>query len=198
MCKRRASGGAARTARQALAARARDVVHLSARRVPGCCLAGDAQLLARVLLYRVQAFAPGDESMPVNLDAYLGVHQDALRLYGRRTAVLANNLANADTPGFKAQDLDFKSLLGAGAAGAGGALPLTTTHAVHVSTTAATAPGTGSGLKYRVPLAPSLDGNTVDPQLEQAAFADNTVRYQAALTFLSDKFKSLMTAITGQ
>src|SRR5579862_7115488 len=92
MCKRRASGGAARTARQALAARARDVVHLSARRVPGCCLAGDAQLLARVLLYRVQAFAPGDESMPVNLDAYLGVHQDALRLYGRRTAVLANNL----------------------------------------------------------------------------------------------------------
>ena len=45
---------------------------------------------------------------------------------------------------------------------------------------------------------PSLDGNTVDPQLEQAAFADNTVRYQAALTFLSDKFKTLMTAITGQ
>ena len=136
--------------------------------------------------------------MPLNLDAYLGVHQDALRLYGRRTAVLANNLANADTPGFKAQDLDFKSLLSAGAgAGTQGALPLAATHAVHVST-AASLPTSSSALKYRVPLAPSLDGNTVDPQLEQAAFADNTVRYQAALTFLSDKFKSLMTAITGQ
>jgi flagellar basal-body rod protein FlgB len=64
--------------------------------------------------------------------------------------------------------------------------------------TAPALPTSSSGLKYRVPLAPSLDGNTVDPQLEQAAFADNTVRYQAALTFLSDKFKSLMTAITGQ
>lgn len=134
--------------------------------------------------------------MPVNLDAYLGVHQDALRLYGRRTAVLANNLANADTPGFKAQDLDFKSLLGAGS-GASGALPLAATHAAHVSTTPSL-PSAGSGLKYRVPLAPALDGNTVDPQLEQAAFAENTVRYQAALTFLSDKFKTLMTAITGQ
>lgn len=135
--------------------------------------------------------------MPLSLDAYLGVHQDALRLYGRRTAVLANNLANADTPGFKAQDLDFKSLLGAGAGGTAGALPLAATHAAHVSA-APTLPTSGSGLKYRVPLAPSLDGNTVDPQLEQAAFADNTVRYQAALTFLSDKFKTLMTAITGQ
>jgi flagellar basal-body rod protein FlgB len=136
--------------------------------------------------------------MPLNLDAYLGVHQDALRLYGRRTAVLANNLANADTPGFKAQDLDFKSLLNAGAGGGAGALPLAATHAVHVSTAAALPASGSNGLKYRVPLAPALDGNTVDPQLEQAAFADNTVRYQAALTFLSDKFKSLMTAITGQ
>ena len=135
--------------------------------------------------------------MPLNLDAYLGVHQDALRLYGRRTAVLANNLANADTPGFKAQDLDFKSLLSAAGSGANQGLPLAAPHAMHVSNTQAL-PVTNGGLKYRVPLAPSLDGNTVDPQLEQAAFADNTVRYQAALTFLSDKFKSLMTAITGQ
>ena len=68
---------------------------------------------------------------------------------------------------------------------------------MHLSTVPSLS-GAASGLKYRVPLAPALDGNTVDPQLEQAAFADNTVRYQAALTFLSDKFKSLMTAITGQ
>jgi flagellar basal-body rod protein FlgB len=141
--------------------------------------------------------------VPLNLNAYLGVHSDALKVYARRTAVLANNLANADTPNFKARDVDFKALLNAGITGANGGLPLATAHAVQVSTraeaVAAEGPGsTGNALKYRVPLAPSLDGNTVDVQLEQAAFADNSVRYQAALTFLSDKFKSLMTAITGQ
>jgi len=135
--------------------------------------------------------------MPLNLDAYLGVHQDALKLYARRSAVLANNLANADTPNFKAQDLDFKTLLSKGGTTPVPATALATTHALHVSTATEQASHEGP-LKYRVPLAPSLDGNTVDPQLEQAAFADNTVRYQAALTFLSEKFKGLMTAITGQ
>ncbi len=137
--------------------------------------------------------------MPLNLDTYLGVHQDALKLYAQRTAVLANNIANADTPNFKAQDLDFRAVLagtGSGTTG-GAALALATTNGAHVSGASAT-PGTTTGLKYRVPLAPSLDGNTVDVQLEQAAFADNSVRYQAALTFLSGKFKDLMTAITGQ
>ncbi|HEV2286314.1 MAG TPA: flagellar basal body rod protein FlgB [Steroidobacteraceae bacterium] len=145
--------------------------------------------------------------MPLNLDTYLGVHQDALKLYARRTAVLANNIANADTPNYKAQDVDFRAVLastgggstGGGSTGSGGAaaLALATTNGAHVSGSSATA-GAGDGLKYRVPLAPSLDGNTVDVQLEQAAFADNSVRYQAALSFLSSKFRDLMTAITGQ
>jgi flagellar basal-body rod protein FlgB len=137
--------------------------------------------------------------MPLNLDTYLGVHQDALKLYAQRTAVLANNIANADTPNYKAQDLDFRAVLaGTGSGSTGGAaLALAATNGAHVSGTTAT-PGATTGLKYRVPLAPSLDGNTVDVQLEQAAFADNSVRYQAALTFLSSKFKDLMTAITGQ
>ena len=139
--------------------------------------------------------------MPLNLDTYLGVHQDALKLYAQRTAVLANNIANADTPNFKAQDLDFRAVLAGTGAGTAGSstLALATTNGAHVSNSGgATPPGTTAGLKYRVPLAPSLDGNTVDAQLEQAAFADNSVRYQAALTFLSGKFKELMTAITGQ
>jgi flagellar basal-body rod protein FlgB len=138
--------------------------------------------------------------MPLNLDTYLGVHQDALKLYAQRTAVLANNIANADTPNYKAQDLDFRAVLagtGSGTAGSS-ALALATTNGSHVSGSTTAPPGTTTGLKYRVPLAPSLDGNTVDVQLEQAAFADNSVRYQAALTFLSSKFKDLMTAITGQ
>jgi flagellar basal-body rod protein FlgB len=147
--------------------------------------------------------------VPLNLDSYLGVHQDALKLYGQRTAVLANNIANADTPNYKARDIDFRSVLGAqsaggasGATGAAGAgtqsLALTTTSSAHVGNTSTSPTTAASGLKYRVPLAPSLDGNTVDVQLEQAAFADNSVRYQAALAFLADKFKGLLTAITGQ
>ena len=55
-----------------------------------------------------------------------------------------------------------------------------------------------ANLKYRVPMAPALDGNTVDTQLEQAAFAENSVRYQATLTFLNARLKELMTAIVGQ
>lgn len=136
--------------------------------------------------------------MPLSLDAYLGVHQDALKVYAQRSAVLANNIANADTPNYKAQDLDFRAVL-AQAGSPASTLPLSATNGAHLAPSASSAGDAGSsGLKFRVPLAPSLDGNTVDVQLEQAAFADNTVRYQAALGFLSSKFKELMTAITGQ
>jgi flagellar basal-body rod protein FlgB len=142
----------------------------------------------------------------MDIDSYLGVHAAALKLREQRTELLANNLANADTPGFKARDLDFQSALAA--AGSSGSLStagrLQATHPGHIGTTAAGAaagPEAGSTaafLKYRTPLAPSLDGNTVDPQLEQAAFAENSVHYQATLSFLSQRLRSLMTAITGQ
>lgn len=134
--------------------------------------------------------------MPVNLDSYLGVHAQALQLHSQRTEVLASNLANADTPGYRARDIDFKSALAA-ASGDGTKVHMTATRPGHIG--AASDNGTMTPeLKYRTPLAPSLDGNTVDVQLEQAAFAENTVRYQATLSFLSGKFRSLMTAITGQ
>jgi flagellar basal-body rod protein FlgB len=136
--------------------------------------------------------------MALNLDTYLGVHADALKLQSKRMEVIADNLANSDTPGYKARDIDFRAAM-ANAGGAGGAsapVKLATTNPGHLGTDP-TAEANAS-LKYRVPLAPALDGNTVDAQQEQAAFADNTVRYQATLTFLSSRFKSLMTAITGQ
>jgi flagellar basal-body rod protein FlgB len=136
--------------------------------------------------------------MALNLDTYLGVHADALKLQSKRMEVIAENLANSDTPGYKARDIDFRAAM-ADAGGAGGAsapVKLATTNPGHLGTDPTTE--ANSTLKYRVPLAPALDGNTVDAQQEQAAFADNTVRYQATLTFLSSRFKSLMTAITGQ
>ena len=137
--------------------------------------------------------------MALDIDKHLGVLPAALAVRGRRTEVLATNLANADTPQFKARDLDFREALAAasspGATGRPVAL-LTTQHG-HLGG-APSADPSHAALKYRVPLAPSLDGNTVDAQLEQAAFAENAVRYQATLTFLSSRFRSLMTAITGQ
>ncbi|HEY1724414.1 MAG TPA: flagellar basal body rod protein FlgB [Steroidobacteraceae bacterium] len=124
--------------------------------------------------------------MALNLDSYLGVHAQALTLEAQRTELLAANLANADTPNYKARDIDFKTALAAAGAadGAAGTRPAAATAA--------------SNIKYRVPMAPSLDGNTVDTQLEQAAFAENSVRYQATLTFLNARLKELMTAIVGQ
>ncbi|MGA8706802.1 MAG: flagellar basal body rod protein FlgB [Steroidobacteraceae bacterium] len=152
--------------------------------------------------------------MRTALDNYLGIHPQALQLESKRNELLAANLANVDTPNYKARDLDFKSALAAASGdttGSSGALPLrapTSTASLGASNgTAAAASGTpvsdpatgidASLLKYRVPMAPSLDGNTVDEQLEQSAFAENNVRYQATLTFLNSALRDLMTAITG-
>jgi flagellar basal-body rod protein FlgB len=133
--------------------------------------------------------------MPLNLDSYLGVHADALKLQSRRMDVIADNLANVDTPNYTARDLDFRSARAAASGGPDAPVTMTTTNPNHLGNDPTSTSSTD--LKYRVPLAPSLDGNTVDAQQEQAAFADSTVRYQATLTFLSARFKSLMTAITG-
>lgn len=134
--------------------------------------------------------------MPANLDSYLGVHAAALQVRSRRTELLATNLANADTPNYQARDIDFRTALANAAGGNPAPVVMKATHAGHVKATAAGE--AAQGLMYRTPLAPSLDGNTVDVQLEQAAFAENAVRYQATLSFLSSKFRGLMTAITGQ
>jgi flagellar basal-body rod protein FlgB len=140
-----------------------------------------------------------EHSVAIDLDSYLGVHAKALGLREQRTEMLARNLANADTPGYKARDIDFRAAL-ANVEGKSSSASLVATQTGHIGIAdAALTPGsTEAFLKYRTPLAPSLDGNTVDAQLEQAAFADNAVRYQATLNFLSSKFRSLMTAITGE
>lgn len=143
--------------------------------------------------------------MAMNLDSYLGVHAQALTLESQRTQLLAANIANADTPNYKARDIDFKAAMAAagGATGTSASsttLSTTTTNAAHVASSQGNVGSSlsASAVKYRVPMAPSLDGNTVDTQLEQSAFAENSVRYQATLTFLNARFKELMTAIVGQ
>ena len=131
------------------------------------------------------------------LDRQFGIHAPALQFRSERSRVLASNLANADTPNYKARDLSFGEVLakhGKGPSGAAG-VGLTTTHSRHVRVGST---GSESGaLLYRNPYQPSLDGNTVEADVEQAAFARNAVQYQASLMFLTGKIRGLRLAITG-
>ncbi len=134
--------------------------------------------------------------MAINFDTALGPTPQALDLLGQRTAVLANNIANADTPNYKARELPFKDMLN-DALDRGATSPgsMTTTNARHIA--AARAGSLKGALQYRVPLLPSIDGNTVDVHVEQAAFAENALQFQASLRFLDNRFKGLISAIRG-
>lgn len=129
--------------------------------------------------------------MPISFDSALGIHAKALAVRSRRAEMLASNIANADTPGYKARDIDFRSVLSQ----AQSSSKLKTTHPNHIA--GATADAAMQTL-YRVPNQPSLDGNTVDAQLEKSAFAENALRYQASLEFLSGKFKGMKAALKGE
>lgn len=130
------------------------------------------------------------------LEAAFNYHQQALGLRQQRHKVLASNIANADTPGYKARDMDFAAELKQAVANGGGngkGLALSRTSERHIV-------GQGvaqgqSSLLYRVPDQPSLDGNTVDMDRERTAFADNSVRYQAALTILNSRIQGLKNAM---
>jgi len=131
--------------------------------------------------------------MAISFDNALGIHPQALALRERRTEVLAANLANSDTPGYKAQDIDFQSILKNQVASNKGFLERTDD--MHFK------PGhinLGDELLYRNPHQASLDGNTVEDHIEQGKYAENSVQYQASLTFLNGKFSGLMSAIRGE
>jgi len=120
----------------------------------------------------------------------------ALLLRSERGRLLAGNLANADTPNYKARDFSFRQAL-ENATGLTHTNALTArTHAGHL---APSGPGNGGpSIQYRTPAQASLDGNTVDMDLERANFADNTVRYEASLRFLNNQIRTLTLAINGQ
>ncbi|NQD96576.1 flagellar basal body rod protein FlgB, partial [Pseudomonas sp. CrR25] len=110
--------------------------------------------------------------MSISFDSALGIHEKALGFRAQRAEVLANNMANADTPNYKARDLDFAAVLAEQSAKAQrGAVGLQRTDSRHIA-----AEGLGMGdasLGYRIPLHASVDQNTVDAQIEQANYAEN-------------------------
>lgn len=130
------------------------------------------------------------------LAAALDFDRGALNLRHERQTVLAANIANGDTPGYKARDLDFSRELSRAVETRGaekGGLALRTTSSRHLA--ARDSGGPAAELLYRVPDQPSLDGNTVNMDVERAHFADNSVRYQAALTILNGRIRGFKSAM---
>ena len=129
-------------------------------------------------------------------DEAIAFQSKALGLRAYRQQVLAENIANADTPNYKARDFSFKSALDSAMAGrATGGLAMERTAPGHLSGTTGRAL---ADLKFRQPMQSSADGNTVEMDVERAEFAENALRYEASLTFINSRIKGLMTAIQGQ
>lgn len=122
----------------------------------------------------------------------LDFQQAALGLRAHRQQVLAGNIANADTPNYKARDFEFSTALKEAVAGrSGGGLALTTTSPGHLN---GTLEAGAARLMYRVPVQPSADGNTVDMDVERAQFSENAMQYEAGLTFISHQIKMMLSA----
>ena len=129
----------------------------------------------------------------MKLDDAFGIHEQAVRLRTQRAEILAANLANADTPGFKARDVDFAAMLRKELPGG---VRLVATQQGHIGADARVV--STNQLQYRNPTQASLDNNTVDVVREQVEFSSNAMQYQASLRFLEGKLSSLLTAIKGQ
>lgn len=130
--------------------------------------------------------------MAISLDKLMGFHHKALQVRTDRMEVLAGNLANANTPGYKARDIDFQKAMKTAQQSQGH--NLTRTHENHIK-----GGMQGSGeLEFRTPNQPDTgDGNTVDVQIERNTFLDNGLRYQAGMEFLNGKIKGMKKALSG-
>lgn len=129
------------------------------------------------------------------LDKELNFHHQALSLRAARQELLSGNVANADTPNFKAKDIDFASVLHEKLSLTTNLskVGLNTTSPMHINSAAQGA--FGDNILYRVPLQPSADGNTVDMDMERTRFADNAIKYDASITFLNTEFRNLSLAM---
>lgn len=127
---------------------------------------------------------------------HLNFFQQSLGLRAKKVEVIASNIANADTPGYKAVDFDFGKALQGQLRTSQSGLALATSNERHLAAQGHASVDEG-GLQYRSAVQPSLDGNTVDMDVERAAFTDNAMKYQSTLTFLNRRISGLMDAIKG-
>lgn len=132
-------------------------------------------------------------------DPIFGIHEQAIGVRKERQSILANNLANADTPNFKARDLDWRAEMTAAQDELGTSRfkpDMIKTNTRHIEGFADVS--TDDFLKYRQPTQPALDGNTVETHIEKAQFMENAMQYQATLEFLNGKISGLRGAIRGE
>ncbi|HEX4234484.1 MAG TPA: flagellar basal body rod protein FlgB [Caldimonas sp.] len=124
----------------------------------------------------------------------------ALQLRSERQRLIASNIANADTPGYVARDMDFAKTLRAATGALPAASAMATSHVGHIGSADAGLNGgtVATALLYATPAQTNLDRNTVDMDRERASFADNAIKYEAALRFISSDVKTSLSAITGQ
>ena len=134
--------------------------------------------------------------MSSRLDEAMRFHQTALNTRAYRQQVIASNIANADTPNYKARDVDFREALKGAMAGKSGNLALNATSARHLAA-AGTSP-LEANLKFRNDQQGAVDGNTVNMDVERSAFAENAVQYQASVTFINGLITGMQRAIQGQ
>lgn len=134
--------------------------------------------------------------MGISFQSALGIHEKALHVRAARAEVLANNLVNADTPNYKARDIDFRSALSKATDQSSQSTRILATNSRHLGA-GNTANLYEPELMYRNPLQPSLDGNTVEEQVEMSRFAKNSMDFQASFQLLNSKFKGLSRAIKG-
>lgn len=134
------------------------------------------------------------------LDDYLRFQETALSLRAQRQEILASNIANADTPNYKARDFDFQGAL-QDALTKQSSPPgvLATTNARHIprGTPDGNTLPDGTQIQYRTPTQNTVDGNTVDMDVERAQFADNALRYEAGVTVLNQQIRAMLAAVQG-
>ena len=134
--------------------------------------------------------------MAISFDKSVGIYESALKIRAERAQILSSNLANADTPGYQARDIDFQQALKNRMNAVSDKGSMATTQASHLSIGPNN--GMGSELFYRIPQQPSVDGNTVEEHIEHAAFMENSLEFQTAFTLLNSRFKGLISAIKGE
>lgn len=130
-----------------------------------------------------------------SLDKLFQFHQNALNVRAFRQQLIASNIANADTPGYKARDIDFAAALRDVTSGR--AVPAVSVRASSERHLAGAAQEHPAAVLYRSPQQPSIDGNTVDMDVERNRFAENAVHYDANLTFLNHQIKLMLAALQG-
>jgi len=129
-----------------------------------------------------------EKYMSAQIGSILGKQAQGLYFHAQRAELLAANIANAETPGYRARDVDFRSALRAASVG-----HLAQSHEQHLASSSRF----NTSTYYRKPAQSSINGNTVDMSKEQTAYAENALRYQVNLRFLDGKIKGLMLALRG-